>query len=111
MTGSKRAIRSDLKKVDAHVIQPHEYDDAPELTDAQIASATVSVGLRPRGRPKSQTRKEAISLRVDADVLDAFKSTGDGWQTRMNGILRAAILPAARRPQKKSKRRHSQAKR
>jgi hypothetical protein len=31
---------------------------------------------------------------VDADVLDAFKSTGEGWQTRMNGILRAAILPA-----------------
>jgi uncharacterized protein (DUF4415 family) len=107
MTGSRRAIRSDLKKVDAHVIQPHEYDDAPELTDAQIAGAIVSVGIRPRGRPKSETRKEAISLRVDADVLDAFKSTGEGWQTRMNGILRAAILPAARRSQKKSKRRRS----
>jgi uncharacterized protein (DUF4415 family) len=83
-----------LKKVDAHVIQPNEYDDAPELTDAQVAGATVSVGIRPRGRPKSENRKEAISLRVDADVLDAFKSSGEGWQTRMNGILRAAILPA-----------------
>src|SRR5471030_1606266 len=94
MTKNKHAIRSDLKKVDAHIIQPHEYDDAPELTDAQIAGATVSVGIRPRGRPKSETTKEAISLRVDADVLDAFKSTGEGWQTRMNGALRAAILPA-----------------
>jgi uncharacterized protein (DUF4415 family) len=94
MTKNKRAIRSDLKKVDAHVIRPDEYDDAPELTDAQIAGATVSIGIRPRGRPKSETRKAAISLRVDADVLDAFKSTGEGWQTRMNGILRAAILPA-----------------
>jgi uncharacterized protein (DUF4415 family) len=83
-----------LKKVDAHVIRPDEYDDAPELTDAEVAGATVSVGIRPRGRPKSENRKEAISLRVDADVLEAFKSTGDGWQTRMNEILRAAILPA-----------------
>src|SRR5436305_12991444 len=94
MTKNKHAIRSDLKNVDAHVIKPHEYDDAAELNDAQIAGATVSIGIRPRGRPKSETRKEAISLRVDADVLDAFKSTGEGWQTRMNGILRAAILPA-----------------
>jgi uncharacterized protein (DUF4415 family) len=96
MTRSRRAIRSDLKKVDAHVIKPDEYDDAPELTGEQIAGAAVTIGIRPRGRPKSETRKAAISLRVDADVLDAFKSTGEGWQTRMNGILRAAILPASR---------------
>ena len=100
MTKSKHAIRSDLKKVDAHVIQPHEYDDAPELTNAQIAGATVSVGIRPRGRPKSETTKEAISLRVDADVLDAFKSTGEGWQTRMNGALRAAIFPVRKSSRK-----------
>jgi hypothetical protein len=64
MTKNKHAIRSDLKKVDAHIIQPDEYDEAPELTDAQIAGATVSFGIRPRGRPKSKTRKEAISLCV-----------------------------------------------
>ena len=102
MPGSKRAIRSDLKKVDAHVIKPGEYDDAPELTDAQIADATVTIGIRPRGRPKSENRKAAISLRVDADVLDAFKSTGEGWQTRMNGILRAAILPAHKRKRRRA---------
>jgi uncharacterized protein (DUF4415 family) len=102
MTRNKHAIQSDLKKVDAHVIKPDEYDHAPELTDRQIAGATVSIGIRPRGRPKSETRKAAISLRVDADVLDAFKSTGEGWQTRMNGILRAAMLPA-RKPLRKDK--------
>lgn len=99
MTRSKRAIRSDLKKVDAHITQPDEYNDAPELTDAGVAGATVSVGIRPRGRPKAETRKEAINLRVDADVLDALKSTGEGWQTRMNGILRAAILPTRKASQ------------
>jgi uncharacterized protein (DUF4415 family) len=102
MTRSKRVIRSDLKKVDAHVIKADEYDDAPELTDTQLAAATVSLGIRSRGRPKSETRKEAISLRVDADVLDAFKSTGEGWQTRMNGILRAAILPAHKRKRRRA---------
>jgi len=91
-----------LKKVDAHVIKPDEYDDAPELTDAQIADATVTIGIRPRGRPKSENRKAAISLRVDADVLDAFKSTGEGWQTRMNGILRAAILPVHKRKRRRA---------
>jgi uncharacterized protein (DUF4415 family) len=109
MTRSKHAIRSDLKKVDAHVNRSDEYEGAPELTDAQIAGATVSIGVR-RGRPKSETRKEAISLRVDADVLDAFKSTGEGWQARMNGILRAAILPARKSLQNdkgKSKRRRA----
>jgi uncharacterized protein (DUF4415 family) len=102
MPGSRRVIRSDLKKVDAHVIKPHEYDDAPELTDAQIADAAVTIGIRRPGRPKSETRKAAISLRVDADVLDAFKSTGEGWQTRMNGILRAAILPAGKRKRRRA---------
>jgi uncharacterized protein (DUF4415 family) len=102
MTRSKRAIRSALKKVDAHVIEPEEYHDAPELTDAQIAGAPVTIGIRPRGRPKSENRKAAISLRVDADVLDAFKSTGEGWQTRMNGILRAAILPTHKRKRRRA---------
>src|SRR3954451_11850712 len=102
MTTNKHAIRSDLRKVDAHVIQPDEYDDAPELTNAQLANAVVSVGIRPRGRPKSEARKEAISLRVDADVLNAFKSTGEGWQTRMNGILRAAILPAQKHKRRRA---------
>src|SRR5258707_12423320 len=102
MPRSKHAARSDLRKVDVHVIRPDEYDDAQELTDAQIAGATVSIGIRPRGRPKSETKKEAISLRVDADVLDAFKSTGEGWQTRMNGILRAAILPAYKRKRRRA---------
>ncbi|MGN6685716.1 MAG: BrnA antitoxin family protein, partial [Devosia sp.] len=34
--------------------------------------------------------KQAISLRVDADVLDKFKADGPGWQSRMNDALRKA---------------------
>lgn len=98
MTRNKSATRSDLAKVDAHVIQPHEYDDAPELTDAQLSAAVVSPdGLRRRGRPKADAPKEAISLRVDVDVLAAFKAEGPGWQTRMNTVLRTAVFPSTKR--------------
>jgi uncharacterized protein (DUF4415 family) len=99
MTKNKNATRSDLGKVDAHIVQPHEYDEAPELTDAQLAAATVSpAGLRPRGRPKADVTKEAISLRVDADVIAAFKASGPGWQSRMNIVLRDAVLPDPESP-------------
>ncbi len=41
-----------------------------------------------RGRPSSESGKQFIGLRVDTDVLHAFKATGKGWQTRMNAALR-----------------------
>ncbi len=91
MTKSKRATASDLKKADAHVIQPHEYDDAPEWTDEQLETAVVSKGVRSPGRPKSDTKKTAVSLRLDADVVAAFRKTGVGWQTRINETLRAKL--------------------
>jgi uncharacterized protein (DUF4415 family) len=39
--------------------------------------------LRPRGRPKSETPRTSISLRLPPDVLARWKATGPGWQTRM----------------------------
>lgn len=67
-------------------------DDAPELTDEWFETADVYDGekLISRGRPKSDTPKKAISLRLDADVLDKFKAAGPGWQGRMNDALRKA---------------------
>ncbi|MBI4886138.1 MAG: BrnA antitoxin family protein [Acidobacteria bacterium] len=44
---------------------------------------------RMRGRPVGSGRKDAVSLRVDRDVLAGFRATGRGWQTRMNQALRA----------------------
>jgi len=43
-----------------------------------------------RGRRPLDNPKKAISLRVDADVLDKFKAGGPGWQGRMNEALRKA---------------------
>lgn len=60
--------------------------DTMELTATQIA------GMRPlRGRPPLARPKAALTMRVDADVLDAFKASGPGWQTRINALLRDAV--------------------
>ena len=90
MSKSKRAIGSDLHKVDEHVIAPHEYDEAPELTDEQLANAVLSVRGKRQGRPPSGRAKKAIKLRLDADVIRAYRATGEGWQTRINADLRRA---------------------
>ena len=67
-------------------------DDAPELTDEWFEKADLYDGekLIRRGRRPSDSPKQAISLRVDADVLEKFKSDGPGWQSRMNDALRKA---------------------
>ena len=44
--------------------------------------------MKQRGRPRGNSNKAATSIRLDIDVLEAFKATGDGWQTRMNDALR-----------------------
>jgi hypothetical protein len=51
MPTGKRAIGSDLRKVDAHVIRSHEYEEAPELTDEQLANAAVSGGRQAARSP------------------------------------------------------------
>ena len=73
-------------------------DDAPELTDAFFEQADEYVGekLVRRGRPKAAVTKEAVKLRLDADLLAALRATGDGWQTRINDMLRASMHLAGR---------------
>lgn len=65
-------------------------DDAPELTDEFFERADEYVGdkLVRRGRPKAGSPKQALTVRYDADVVEAFKATGKGWQTRMNAALK-----------------------
>ncbi|BEG77391.1 BrnA antitoxin family protein [Achromobacter xylosoxidans] len=49
------------------------------------------ISARRRGRPVGSTaavRKSATTIRLDVEVLAAFKATGQGWQTRMNNALR-----------------------
>lgn len=43
-----------------------------------------------RGRKPDPNAKKLLTLRLDPDVIEHFKSTGEGWQTRMNDALRRA---------------------
>lgn len=65
-------------------------DDAPELTKEWFETADYYEGgkLVRRGRPRSAAPKEAVSLRLDPDVLEHFRATGPGWQSRINAALR-----------------------
>jgi uncharacterized protein (DUF4415 family) len=78
-SASRRPLKSNLAKVDAHVIRAKEYEELPELTDEMLSRATVRKG----GRPRSPSPRKSISIRLPADVLERWKATGPGWQTRM----------------------------
>lgn len=76
--------------------------DAPELTDGELDELRPAHDMLPmifgkknaeqlmrrRGRPASAATKELVSVRYDRDLLDAFRASGEGWQTRMNTALR-----------------------
>ena len=82
MTASKRASRrslgSDLARVAAHDIQPNEYEELPELTEDMLARGKVNKG----GRPRSENPKKLISIRLPDEVVQKWRATGPGWQTR-----------------------------
>jgi uncharacterized protein (DUF4415 family) len=76
-------LKSDLARVDAHAIKAGEYEELPELTAEMFARAKVNKG----GRPLSANPRKLISLRLPADVIEKWKATGPGWQTRMAARL------------------------
>jgi uncharacterized protein (DUF4415 family) len=90
---SRRTLGSDLKRVDAHVIQPSEYKALPALTDAMLARAVMNKG----GRPKLDNPRQLISLRLPAEVIARWRATGPGWQTRMAERLAKTPVSKAKR--------------
>jgi len=80
---SAPSLGSDLKRVDQHQIQPHEYDDLPELTKEMIARGRVNKG----GRPRSVNPRRLISIRLPDHVIESWRQSGPGWQTRMAELL------------------------
>ena len=76
--------RKELAKLDALPADQIDTSDIPELTDEQWASAVRGRFYRPV--------KQQITARLDADVLAWLKAGGQGYQTRMNAILRRAMM-------------------
>ena len=72
-----------------------EVSDSPAWTRSDFAKAKrfdqilpgLAHAIRRRGKQKAPT-KQAVSIRLDADVLKAYKATGAGWQSRINDDLR-----------------------
>lgn len=69
--------------------------DAQPLTPKQLQAMVPMKALR--GRPKSQNKKLLVSVRYSPEVVAYFKSTGEGWQSRMDGVLQQYVARHSRR--------------
>ena len=72
-------------------VDPYDPNDEAAVK-AFWANATITRG---RGRPPGAVKRPTLNMRVDAEVLEAFKATGPGWQTRINALLRDAVKSGA----------------
>ena len=78
-SASRRSLGSNLTKVAKHRIRDEEYVELPELTDETLARGKLNKG----GRPHSANPKRLISIRLTEDVIERWRASGPGWQTRM----------------------------
>jgi uncharacterized protein (DUF4415 family) len=80
---TSKKSRTDWKRVDALKDSDIDLSDIPEVSPEMFARAIVRRGLKP------VSRKAQLTLRVDSDVLDWFRRQGQGYQTKINALLRA----------------------
>ena len=66
-----------------------DFSDAPELTNDQLAQMKPS---HLRNTANCKPIKKTVNVRLDADIIEWLQSEGKGYQTRMNSILREAML-------------------
>src|SRR5438094_4397846 len=100
----RRAVRNGdcMRNIRKAAPQPVDEEN-PEWTAEDIAKARPASDVLPaligdkaagellrrsRGRPPKPDRKVNQTLRIDPDVLDAYRRQGKGWQTRINQVLR-----------------------
>ncbi|MGH9652376.1 MAG: BrnA antitoxin family protein [Bryobacteraceae bacterium] len=87
------------KKPDPELID----DENPKITQEELRRARPAAEVLPkyigqkatdellargRGRPSKEDRKVNQTIRIDSEVLDAYRREGKGWQTRINQVLR-----------------------
>ena len=94
MPGLKKTSQTDWDRVkgDAASDVPVAYDPETDLYDpndpAQVAAFFSSAKVvRKPGRPKAETTKVPIAIRLSPDVVEYFKATGAGWQSRIDAAL------------------------
>ncbi len=83
---SGRVFKLPTPKEDAAITAAAMSDpDAVPLTDAEWEAAKPLIR---RGRPPASVTKERITIRLSRDVVERFRASGDGWQTRMDAALK-----------------------
>jgi uncharacterized protein (DUF4415 family) len=95
-TSKRPSVVMPTAKEDRAIIAAAKADpDAQPLTTKQLKEMIPIRALR--GRPKSASTKQLVSVRYSPEVLAYFKSTGEGWQARMDSVLRAYVSRHSRR--------------
>ncbi|MDR6152174.1 uncharacterized protein (DUF4415 family) [Acidovorax delafieldii] len=93
-------MNTKFKRSKSGLIVPTDAEDAaiargiaadPDTIEITTELAAKMQPLRRPGRPKLEQPKVPMTMRVDADVLEAIKASGTGWQTRVNAVLREAV--------------------
>jgi uncharacterized protein (DUF4415 family) len=86
----KRIITMPSVAENAKIVEAAKADpDALPMTKAQLEAM---VPLRAvRGRPKLENKKLLLSVRYSAEVVEFFRATGEGWQARMDSVLKQYV--------------------
>lgn len=79
------SVKANTKIVAAAKADP----DAKPMTKAQLDALVPIRAVR--GRPKSESKKLLLSVRYSVEVVEYFRATGDGWQARMDSVLRQYV--------------------
>ena len=94
-TSKQHEIKLPTRKQDAAILVAAKSDpDAQPLTAVKLAAMVPMRSLR--GRPKLASRKVLLSVRYSPEVVAYFKSTGDGSQARVDGVLRNYVSRGSR---------------
>ena len=64
---------------------------ASEMLPVIFGAKVAEQMLKPRGRPRAEFPKERINIRLSHEVIDHFKMSGQGWQTRIDNALRQFV--------------------
>jgi uncharacterized protein (DUF4415 family) len=80
---TSKKSRTDWKRVDSLTDEQIDFSEIPKVAAKKFAKAIVRRGLKP------VPRKAQLTIRVDRDVLEWYRRQGQGYQTRINALLRA----------------------
>ena len=94
--GNEAASRPDLENPEWTREEIRHARPALEVIAEVFGAEAAETFKRSRGRPAKPDRKVNQTLRLDVEVLEAYRHTGNGWQTRINEILREHMPKAAK---------------